>query len=269
MRRRSIVLLSILTILVITGMILVNHLIDLRPAAIMLGISDSQYARGKVLLAEMEQAYGGKEVWLAKERGSYEQKAVWYGNYLVAGWDSLPQSFQMTSTLGTDNSEMTLLNGAHRGQCWGVESGKSYAVGRNGEKEWLHNEKYLHKLVYKNYWFQFPFRIGEAPIIAYAGEAEIDGKTYDLLYATWEKEAPNSEYDQYVLYVNKESKRIEWLHFTVREKFKSISFTAQFTNFREVDGALWPHSQYVSLGPPHRPWKRLHENHYQWIRFGE
>ena len=131
----------------------------------------------------------------------------------------------------------------------------------------MHNEKYHHKLIYKNYWFQFPFRVDEAPIIAYAGEATVGEQTYDLLYITWESEGPNAKYDQYVLYLDKQSKYIEWLSFTVREKFQSVPFVAHFTDVRNVDGISCPFSQYVSIGYPGNSIKKLHENHYQWIRF--
>ncbi|MEM6347206.1 MAG: hypothetical protein AAF927_25175 [Bacteroidota bacterium] len=266
-KKRSIIILIVFAILLLLGLVVVNTPIDLRPEAIASGISPAQYQKGKKLLAEMQEAYGGKEQWLAKKTGSYEQIAEWYGNSLIAGWDTVPQRFQMTSSLGTDNSEMTLVNGPNQGQRWGVEEGKSYHLSSLGEREFMPNDKYQHKLIYKNYWFQFPFRIDEAPIIAYAGEASVDGKAYDLLYVTWETEAPNAQYDQYVLYLDKETKQIEWLNFTVREKFKFAPFTAQFTDIKRVDDILCPFSQYVSLGSPTNRFKKLHENHYQWISF--
>ncbi|MEL6589924.1 MAG: hypothetical protein AAFQ68_07590 [Bacteroidota bacterium] len=267
MKRRTIIILGVIGILLIGGLIVLNTPIDLRPDAIASGISATQYQKGKELLAEMQAAYGGKEAWLAKETGSYEQIAVWYGNSFIAGWDTLPQRFEMTSSLGTDNSEMSLVNGPNQGQRWGVEAGKSYFVGASGKREFIQNDQYQHKLLYKNYWFQFPFRLDEAPIIAYAGEASLEGKAYDLLYITWETEAPNAQYDQYVLYLDKESRQIEWLNFTVREKFKFAPFTAQFTDIKIVDGILCPFSQYVSIGSPDNRFWKLHENHYQWIRF--
>ncbi|MEM6316305.1 MAG: hypothetical protein AAF960_01470 [Bacteroidota bacterium] len=252
----------------VMAFVLFQRPIDLRPVTIKNGISSEQFRQGKILLAEMQNAYGGKKAWLAKKTGSYEQIAEWYGNLLLSGWDTLPQRFQMTSILGTDNSEMTLLNGLNNGQKWGVEDWKSYRMDAQGVKTFQPHEQYQHKLIYKNYWFQFPFRIDEAPIIAYAGESIVDGKTYDLLYATWGSESPNAKYDQYVLYLDKETKHIEWLNFTVREKFKSVKLTARFTDIKEVDGIFCPFSQYLFIGTPENRIRKLHENHYQWIWFG-
>ncbi|MEO1435047.1 MAG: hypothetical protein AAFV80_05880, partial [Bacteroidota bacterium] len=121
----------------------------------------------------------------------------------------------------------------------------------------------------KNYWFQFPFRISEATYIAYAGETEFKGQAYDLLYATWGSEGPNTTYDQYVLYLNKETHYCEWLHFTLREKVKPMQLTAQFTDFRSINGVTLPFNQYITIGPPGKVWMKMHENTYQWIQFGE
>ncbi len=242
--------------------------VDIRPEYLKENnISEADKIKGKALLQEMQEAYGGMDNWLAFKTGRYAQTADWYENKMgIAGWDTLPQQFEMTSTLGTDNAEFTLLNGQNKGQTWGVEDWKSYQkIG--DQKKFIPNEKYHHKLIYKNYWFQFPFRISEAPIIAYAGEDKVDGETYDLLYATWGSETPNREYDQYVLYVDKATKMIEWLHFTLRDKVNFIHITASFTHFKNINGITLPFSQYITVGhPTDRSWK-MHENHYQWIKF--
>jgi len=243
--------------------------VDIRPEYLQDKIDDKDYKKGKDLLHEMQTAYGGMDKWLVHKTGSYAQVADWYDDKLgIAGWDELPQQFQMTSILGTDDSEFTLLNGANKGQIWGVQDWKSYQKKENGEKEFISHEKYHHKLIYKNYWFQFPFRISEAPIIAYAGESTSNGETYDLLYATWGSEAANRQYDQYVLYLDKETRLIEWLHFTLREKFNFVHPTAQFTTFKTINGITAPFNQYITMGTPEEVGAKFHENRYQWIQFG-
>lgn len=124
-------------------------------------------------------------------------------------------------------------------------------------------------MIYKNYWFQFPFRIGEASIIAYAGEGIVNGNTYDLLYATWGSEQANRQYDQYILYLDQETKLVEWLHFTLREKVNFLHITAQFTDFKTVNGIIAPFTQYVKFGSPVNGGRKMHENRYQWVQFGE
>ena len=262
--------LAILSIIIIGAIWFLNTPADLRTPSIKDGISEEEYTKGKALTKTMQEAYGGKDTWLAFKTGSYVQTADWYDNKLgIAGWDTLPQQFEMRSTLGTDNSEFTLLNGKNTGQIWGIQEGQSYQKNKAGQIDFIPNEQYQHKLVYKNYWFQFPFRISEAPIIAYAGEASIEGKTYDLVYATWGTEAANGEYDQYILYLDQETRMIEWLHFTVREKLKPIQMAAQFTDFKNVNGIICPFNQYITFGKPQIDGIKMHENRYEWIEFGD
>ena len=259
----------IVGILLIGGLWFVFTPADIRPAYLKNKIAEKDYAKGKILLKEMQDTYGGLDNWLAHQTGSYGQIADWYEDKLgIAGWDELPQQFQMTSILGTDDSEFILLNGLNKGQTWGVQDWKSYQK-NNGQKEFIPNEKYHHKLIYKNYWFQFPFRVSEAPIIAYAGEGVVKEETYDLLYITWGSEVANSDFDQYVLYLDKETRLIEWLHFTLREKVNFAQITAHFTDFKTINGIVSPFTQYITLGPPEEDGRKMHENRYQWIQFGE
>ena len=270
MKKSVKITLGILGLFIGLGIWFVATPVDIRPEYLGDKISEADYAKGKALMEEMQTAYGGLDNWLAFGEGSYEQVADWYDNPLgIAGWDELPQSFHMKSFLGTDNSELKLLNGKNKGQIWGTEAGKTYKLLNNGEKEYVPNDKYQHKMIFKNYWFQFPFRIGEAPIVAYAGEAQVEDKAYDLLYVTWGSEAPNRTYDQYVLYLNKKTRYVEWLHFTLRDKVNFIHIAAQFADFKSINGIVSPFTQYVRFGKPGSEGPKMHENRYQWIQFGE
>ena len=90
-----------------------------------------------------------------------------------------------------------------------------------------------------------------------------------MVYATWGSEKANKEYDQFLLYLNEETHLIEYLHFTVREKFNAISFTARFDNFKAVDNLVFPFVQYVTQGKPQKSGMKMHENHYEAVSLGE
>lgn len=257
----------LLALLLIVGWF-INHPVDIRPESLRTTIDEAAYTRGADLMSEIHEAYGGIDHWRSFGTGSYYQVADWYDDKLgVAGWDTIPQEFVMTSMLGTDDSYFMLMNGANTGEIWGVEDWKSYHID-GGEKIFQEHEKYQHKLIYKNYWFQFPFRISEAPIIAYAGKGNIEDKEYDLLYATWGGAEANGTYDQYIMYVDPETRLIEWLNFTLREKVKFINITARFDDFQTINGITLPFSQYITLGNPQSNGRKMHENRYEWIQFG-
>lgn len=270
MKRKWKITLSILTVLILGLAWFAYTPVDLRPAYIGDTIPEKDYVKGEALMAEMQAAYGGKDNWLAQKIGLFVQVADWYDDkFGLSGWDETPQQLQMRCVLGTDDSELTLLNGSNTGKTWGMDNWKHYQKAADGTKNFQAKKQFERKMIFKNYWFQFPFRIGEAPIIAYAGESTVEGKTYDLLYATWGSVAPNREYDQYILYLDKETRHIEWLHFTIREVFNFMNSTANFTDFRKVNGILTPFNQYVVRGTPEKVGAKFHENRYQWIEFGE
>jgi len=265
---RNVILTFLIAAVVITWFILTPK--DIRPPYLKKENIEDAESLGHVLLHEVQKAYGGKEHWLSFDIASYQQTADWYEDkFGTSGWDTLPQKFIMTSELGTDNSEFRLLNGQNSGQNWGVKNWNSYRLDANGDMEYEENEKYQHKLIYKNYWFQFPFRISEAPIILYAGEEAVYGKNYDLLFVTWGSEEANKDYDQYVLYIDQQTRLIEWLQFTIRDKFRFLQLTAQFADFDEINGIICPFTQYITMGKTGNQNRKIHENRYEWIQFGD
>ena len=259
----------LLVILLIAGAWFVFNPVDIRPDYLDGEITAADKAKGKALMNEMEAAYGSRDNWLAHGTVSFVQIADWYEDKLgLAGWEELPQQLQMTCTLGTDNCKLNLLNGPNTDKIWNVENSEYYEMVQGGEKGIKEDEKFMQKMVFKNYWFQFPFRIGEAPIISYAGEGTVKGESYDLVYATWGSEKANRQYDQYILYLDKETRLVEWLHFTIRDKLKFIHSTAQFTDFKTINGIVAPFNQYITTRSPEGDGSKFHENRYQWIEFG-
>ena len=68
----------------------------------------------------------------------------------------------------------------------------------------------------------------------------------DEFFVTWGSEAANGDYDQYLLYLDKETRLIEWLNFTLREKVNFARITAQFTDFKTINGIVSPFTQYIT-----------------------
>ena len=260
----------ILLLLILGGAWFAFTPVDIRPDYLDGAISVEDKAKGKVLLNQMETAYGGKDKWLAHKTGSFAQIADWYEDKLgLSGWDVMPQELQISSTLGTENCKLKLLNGPNTAKSWENSDYQHFETSATGDRALAEDDKFMLKMDFKNYWFQFPFRIGEAPIISYAGESTVQGETYDLLYATWGSEKPNRQFDQYILYLDKETRLVEWLHFTIRDKLKAIHSTAQFTDFRTIGGVVAPFNQYITRGAPEDDGPKFHENRYQWVQFGE
>ena len=236
---------------------------DIRNAYLKKGIKESDKTKGKELIAKLEEACGGFNAWSSFKRGRFIQTADWYEN--ETNWTTNPQEFEMSCAIGGSDGKLTLLNGPKAGMTWTVKEGSVFDIDGKADKE--HQEMIWHKQDYKSYWFQFPFKIREADIISFAGQREIEGITYEIVYATWYSEGPNSKYDQFMLHLHPETHRLDYLEFTIRDVFPMATGVSKFTNYEENDGITLPMSQYLTMGTLDKPMKKLHENHYKKIAF--
>ena len=93
-----------------------------------------------------------------------------------------------------------------------------------------------------------------APIVYYAGEETFKDKSYQLVFVSWEKVEPHKEHDQYLLYINPESKMIEMAEYTVRENYLPASGFLHgsiiFDDFRTVEGISIPFKQSIFINSP-------------------
>ena len=90
------------------------------------------------------------------------------------------------------------------------------------------------------YFYELAFRIGTAEIVAYAGEAERGGETYDRVFATWGHAEGHRGVDQYVLWINKRTGHVDRVEYTIREMASSALGASEYSEFREVDGVSVP-----------------------------
>lgn len=236
---------------------------DIRNAYLKKGISEEDIKKGKELITELENASGGYDNWSNNSEATFTQTADWYDN--ETNWTVNPQDFELTTKIGNSDGKLTLLNGPMKDQTWTIKNGIVYNWA--GQKDDTNQEMMWHKQSYKSYWFQLPFKIREADIVSYGGKRTIKGAEYDVVYATWHSEAPNSKYDQYMMYLNPKTHHLEWLEFTVRDVFSMATAISQFSDHQTEDGFTLPKTQYITMGSLDRPGKKLHENIYKDFSF--
>ncbi len=236
---------------------------DLRNKALKNGITPEMKAKGKELIGQLEAASGGYEKWSSYETATFTQTADWYEN--ETNWTVNPQEFSMTCKIGSSDGKLSLLNGPKKGSAWEVRDGQVY--GTSGALDPENQEMVWHKQSYKSYWFQFPFQMRSADFLAHGGKRTIEGVDYDIVYATWHSESPNSKYDQYMLYLHPDTHLLEYLEFTLRDRHPMAGGISRFDKFEEHGGLTVPMSQYITMGSLDRPDKKLHENHYQTVVF--
>ncbi|MEP0265808.1 hypothetical protein [Dokdonia sp.] len=135
---------------------------------------------------------------------------------------------------------------------YGVQSFKYYKIDETGNVKFKDKKSMSFSLPAIQYLFELPIRIKEAPILKYAGSEEMEGITYDLVFATWESLEPNKEFDQYLLYISQKTGVVTFASYTVRDAYlpspKNVYGSIRYEDMREnSDGIKYPTVIYIQI----------------------
>lgn len=166
-------------------------------------------------------------------------------------WPVNEDKIKIRYITNTFDSQLEVLEGKKKGLIAGLQSW-SYYEGTEEKLEFQKPDKGTRfVLAAYQYFFELSSRLRNAPIIAYAGEEEAFGESYDKVFATWEDAEPNKNFDQYLLWINKETKLIDFVSYTLRENFlpgpKGIYGTLEYRDYQEVDGLKIPFNHTVRI----------------------
>ena len=135
---------------------------------------------------------------------------------------------------------LEFLDGERAGTAWGLRGGESYQVDASGSVTWEDDETAAFHLRGYRYFFFVTFLLSEAERITSAGTQVLDGRTYDLVYATWGRWEPHLEADQYHLWIERESLRVDFVQSTVREMVPRSIVSLSLADYRSVLGVQFP-----------------------------
>ena len=106
------------------------------------------------------------------------------------------------------------------------------------------------------YLLELPFRILEAPVVAYLGTEELYGREVDRVFASWSEE-PNRRNDQFILWIDRETKLLTMAEYTVRDQLRFARGTSTFTRYMRTGGLVVPGRMAVNVRP-----RENHEHTY-------
>lgn len=126
-----------------------------------------------------------------------------------------------------------------------------HTIGFDGENVWLKsssklkyegNPKFYYNLMF--YFYAMPFILADDGIVySDADDLTIEGKNYPGIRISYEGGVGESPEDEYVLYYDSDTNKMEWLGYTVtyftKEKAKEWHFI-KYSDWQEVDGLLLP-----------------------------
>lgn len=244
--------------------------VDLRPPGARGAITDESAGRARAVLSRMADAHGGLEAYRAAGPVTVVMQDTWPSDIaraLLSPWAAEEGRFELTFAPASDDSELRFLDGPRSEVVWGIEEWNTYTRRGPGE-DVVHApdgeiEFWLPTL---EYFLEMAFRIGEADVVAHVGERTVGERSFDVVYATWNDAAPQSDIDQYLLWVAQDTGLLEHAQYTVRDKVKLIVGTMSYGDFRVVDGLMMPFSM-TAGGTPQEP-ETMHRLDVESLVFG-
>lgn len=126
-----------------------------------------------------------------------------------------------------------------------------HSIGYNGETLWLHskdtteykgNPRFYYNLMF--YFYAMPFILADDGIIYEDTDPLVfEGKTYPGIKIAYESGVGESPEDEYILYFDSETNKMEWLGYTVtyftKEKSKEWHFI-KYSKWQNIDGLVLP-----------------------------
>ena len=238
------------------------YVTDIRPKALREGpISGTSAQSAKERLARAAAAHGVKRwrEFRILEVAAKDSWHWWMAHTPLNPWPEPRQQLRMQFLRGTWTSRMELLNGPEPGGVWGIQAWHPYRISPGGKPVFQADDDISFYLPTYHYFFEFPFRIGAAGIVADAGEASHQGKSYDRVFATWDTLEPNRDKDQYVVWINQDTGLIDRIEYTVREIGGFAAGATNYYEYRSVDGVMIPHRLSMRLVMPGGIEREAHE----------
>lgn len=235
-------------------------LADIRPPTLATDrdVGPAASRRGRELLSAARDRYGSEKDYRAQKTGRLILTDEWHAplaRAVAMHWDHNGQRMQLDWNLLSDNARLQILDGPAKGKSFGLVNGRTYEAnslqdaggadgnfvpGRPDAPRVVNNADYKFALQTILYFMEFPYRIMSADIVAYAGQRELDGQMYDMVFVSWNDARPQEDVDQYIVYINRRTGLMDRLHYTIREKFRFTTASCIYSDFQRTDGFLFP-----------------------------
>jgi len=207
----------------------------------------SAESKDRTLLERAAQVHG-VSAWKDVETYTVVLNDEWRGMMpkMINPWPEPVVDVRMSYRAGSFDGRAEFLEGDEKGTIWGMQSWKTYEVENGGDAQFVDNDDARFMLPAIQYLMEFPFRDHSGQLVSYIGTEEVGGKVYDRVFLTWNSLDPSPTADQYIVYIDPDTGRIDKLHYTAREMMKFAKGTIHFEDVRSIDGVLVPFTQVVT-----------------------
>ena len=165
---------------------------------------------------------------------------VWHSTIIrwLTPLDKNEQRFRAHLMLYHKDIEFTFLNGNQKDKTIGFD-GQSYRY--DGDRKVYEKSAsislYLGPL--QNY-LEWPRTLLDNSTMKLLGEKKVNGNLYWVFYATEGNTTELDQYDQFLIYINKHNKTVDYIEFTMRQLMASYVGVVHYKNYERVQGVLTP-----------------------------
>ncbi len=232
------VILSILGLIIVLGLFFYFRLSDLRPEGYEY---PNNIEKAKDLLEAMGKAHQ-IDKWNDIETYNVILEDEFYGllGERTHGFQESKIKLSLDYIPGTFDGQLKILTGKEKDKTWGMQSWKTYYMDKVGKPILQESKNMKFYIPTYQYFLEFPSRIQEATSIDYIGTKMINGIRSEGVIASWNTVAPQNDLDQYVIWIDANSKRIVKIAYTVRDKYRFVSGAAYFQDYKDYDGIILP-----------------------------
>jgi len=239
MNRAFKILFGIIVLLIMAyGMLYLFGTTDLRTESVK---KDPQEAKAKMLIQEMAKSHM-VDNWDSISTYTVRFQEEMFG---VLGKSSNPfpeakSLFDVSYIPNTYDGKLTFVNGKNKGLTWGIQSWETYTSKENENPIFTDDADISFWVPTYQYFIEFPKRILNADAFGYAGEQTINNVACEGVIASWNTIRPQRDIDQYLIWLDKATKRIVMLEYTIRDQYNFITGAAYFNEYKNFDGILLP-----------------------------
>ena len=221
-----------------------SGLADLQPKALQTAPpTDVDIARGRALVDQMFEAHGGLKRWRSFNFVVAQVSDEWFNSLfwtLVTPYTENPEHVAVAAyTQEFPNGRVEFTGGRNAGLVWAARGEEVWRKrpGREAESQTVSEDGVLSTLVHNfMVWPMFPFLLSSVDQVVHIGADEYQGQRYEKVLVSWGELAPQPGADQWILWINAESKYLERVWFTVRLLGDSSVAGFNLKGFKDVQG---------------------------------
>ena len=215
--------------------------VDLRGKGPHESFSQLAKAQGRQILTQTARISGALENW--PKFSEFRVRTTDHWSSTIFRWltpvQTDHQTIDFTFEIPAENSLMTYVDGKTPGDSAGIKDTKTYKLikGKLVQKNFGDVQKYLGHV---RHYFLFPQILKDYPMVASMGEGKFGEVSYDKVFAGTSDALANSKEDQYIVWVNRKTSRVDFIEFTIRDFLPSLHGVIVYKDYRQVQGIWLP-----------------------------